>query len=469
MCSTCMALRPFDPDCHYRSATLDGQDSGAGDIAASGSAFWTPDEAAGFIANDYWSIGPLAFDVSPGETLSVNLAGLNSYGRTLAEAALDAWSDVTGILFQSTTGPAQITFDDNAPGAYAQISYTGLGTIVAANVNVSTAWVGTNDRIDSYGFQTYLHEIGHALGLGHAGPYNGGATYGVDNLYANDSWQMSVMSYFSQTENTAVTASFAFAITPMIADLLAVQSLYGVAPVRAGDTVYGLGGTSGTYLDTWADLGGPVAVTLIDNGGQDVIDLSHWEGAQRLDLRSEAVSDVLGLTGNLVIARDTVIEEAHTGAGADDVTGNGSDNILHLGEGNDTADGQDGADRIFGGAGSDVLRGGAANDILDGGSSEDTLYGGEGNDDLFGGVGFDMLYGDDGDDTLSGGGQADNLFGGAGNDRLDGGDGRDRLFGEDGDDVLIGGDGADMMRGGAQSDRLEGGSGDDLMWGDAGV
>jgi hypothetical protein len=37
--------------------------------------------------------------------------------------------------------------------------------------------------IDSYSFQTYVHEIGHALGLGHGGPYNGSASYGLDNLY----------------------------------------------------------------------------------------------------------------------------------------------------------------------------------------------------------------------------------------------------------------------------------------------
>ena len=47
--------------------------------------------------------------------------------------------------------------------------------------------------------------IGHAIGLVHAGEYNGSAHFGVDNLYGNDSWQMSIMSYFDQAENTYVS------------------------------------------------------------------------------------------------------------------------------------------------------------------------------------------------------------------------------------------------------------------------
>ena len=59
-------------------------------------------------------------------------------------------------------------------------------------------WHGLN----TYAFQTYIHEIGHALGLGHPGNYNGEARYPNDAEFQNDSWAMSIMSYFGQTENT---------------------------------------------------------------------------------------------------------------------------------------------------------------------------------------------------------------------------------------------------------------------------
>ena len=47
-------------------------------------------------------------------------------------------------------------------------------------------------------------------------------------MFANDSWQMSVMSYFSQTTNPNTNSSKAYIVGPMTADLVALEDKYSV-------------------------------------------------------------------------------------------------------------------------------------------------------------------------------------------------------------------------------------------------
>ena len=239
------------------------------------------------------------------------------------------------------TGDADITFDDNEPGASGGPT-EGVGSeIRKSHVNVSVDWLEEHGAtIDSDSFRTYIHEIGHALGLGHPGDYPrdgqdaADVTYEADAKFANDSWQATLMSYFDQVENTYVDASYAVPVTPMIVDIIAVQNLYGFAVINPGDTVYGYESNVGGYLgqlfaalsgeepdaDVYAD--GPVALTIFDSGGHDLLDLRWDDDDQRVDLSPEGISDVFGLAGNLSIARGTIIENFVAGSGDDAVTGN---------------------------------------------------------------------------------------------------------------------------------------------------
>ena len=197
------------------------------------------------------------FDVQLGGTLTANITALTQEGQQLATWALEAWSDVSGINFSFiTTADADITFDDNEPGAFSTSSVVD-GVISSSHVNVSTTWLEDSGvGIDSYSFQAYIHEIGHALGLGHPGPYNGDfPEFLTETVSFHDSWQTSVMSYIDQSKNLFSPGSYAHVVTPMIADIMAIHSLYGApTDVNAGNTTYGYNSNTGTYLDEYFSL-----------------------------------------------------------------------------------------------------------------------------------------------------------------------------------------------------------------------
>ena len=331
------------------------------------------DELAAFLTDGYWSsVGGSrhVFDTSSSNEITVNITALDARGQFLARAAMEAWTAVADITFREVTSGEQITFTDNQDGAFA--SYATLGPYTtSATVNISSTWLDTYGAgYDDYTFSTYIHELGHALGLGHQGPYNGSANYPYDAAFSNDSYQLSVMSYFSQTDNTDVTASQAFQVTAMAADIVAIQNLYGAPDASspsAGDTTYGVGQTIGGYLGDFFDItstgqdpdnrydGGPTTFTIYDHSGIDTVNLGNDTTSQLVNLNSLGIWNVFGLTGNVVVARDTVIENYIAGSGNDTIIGNGAQNNLSGGVGNDTLTGGGGEDTFVYSGGADVI------------------------------------------------------------------------------------------------------------------
>ena len=301
-----------------------------------------------------------------------------------------------------------------------------------------------------FGISSILHELQHALGVGHGGNYNNnvdsstqqqsiydtklyttmsyiaafdtGAKYYSDYIYTDTSWD------FNNNSNVARASH-----TWMSLDILALQRLYGEADDSffSGGQTFGFNTTVSGVLQPYYDftVNTTPVIALYSQGGGNTLDLSGFVGyASTVNLDDGAFSSAGGLTNNIAIAYGTSVYRVITGAEDDDITGNEGNNVFDPGGRDDTVRGLDGDDTMIGSAGLDNFDGGDGNDTVDHRASAQAIQidlaagtstGGTAQGDTYTSV--ERVLGTSQGDTLTGRDDAnETFFGYGGVDILDG-------------------------------------------------
>ncbi len=303
----------------------------------------TLDQIAEYLILGYFrdATGPNATSTKWSDSeIRVDFSRLDAKGQFLARTALDMWSSATGLAFREVGIDRDDGRGDNDRGILFQYGPATKATWLKSG---SGGWI-------SWNIDLRKSTQSNAAGTNESGEYT---VIGPRALYH-------FIHEIGPTQNPTLKASLAFPATPMSADILAIEKLYGDSnAMRTGDTVYGFNSTAGGFLDDLAghmNAGKIFGFTLIDDGGNDSFDYSGASQGSRVDFNPGAVSDIFGRKGNMVIYKDTVIEHFIGGDGADNVTGNDANNMLFGGAGADILIGGIGADTLTGGGGSDTFR-----------------------------------------------------------------------------------------------------------------
>ncbi|ACA21019.1 peptidase metallopeptidase [Methylobacterium sp. 4-46] len=307
------------------------------------------------------------------------------------KAALTLWSDIADIKFQEVAWSAAASIQiSNTPEANGDTfvpsngysvpgrGVTDLPTQMAPHTRGGAVQINVSAddaafKISSIGapsqIGTVVHETGHALGLGHAGRYNGSYdASGQFSAYDTQSW--SIMSYIDPQDSAAPYfdkypvqgtqwtsyykgAEFkGGAQSPMMLDILASQRLYGASKSStfSGGQVYGFNSNisdASRLLFDFSVNRVPI-VTLYNSGTNNTLDLSGFDTPSTINLNPGSFSSASAsglLVNNIGIAYNTRIDKAVGGAGDDTFILNGD---------GDTIDGGGGTNRV-------VIKGDRAN------------------------------------------------------------------------------------------------------------
>ena len=289
---------------------------------------------------------------------------LGSSDRTAVRSALQSWANVATLTFVETTdtyynvGDLRFAYSytsayvsaqawvANFPGPFPQSGDVWFNTLGSSNSNPWTQ--------GSYYFLAAIHEIGHALGLKH--PFNSSPNNLLTLPTNLDSRSFTVMSYSAVAGDNTTHFSYE-PTTPMILDISAIQSMYGVnANFNSTNTTYTFSEEVSYHQTIW-DVSGNDTIVYNSSSGGMISLIAGVTGGSNLG-NTVYAQNIYGqnrfAVKSIWIANNVVIENA---------TGGNGDDIIY---------GNDVANTLLGNLGNDFISGGAGNDNVDGGSGYNT-------------------------------------------------------------------------------------------------
>ncbi|WP_447762571.1 M10 family metallopeptidase C-terminal domain-containing protein [Sphingopyxis panaciterrae] len=304
-----------------------------------------------------------ALQGNPGDT------GLNGGGAWAANgaaaayaAALASWSAVANIKFQAAgtaydgtgsragydlVGRLSTSLPEDTLG---QHTLPTTGDMVGEFNKTISYFTTTSNQAGGLSYLTFVHELGHAIGLLHPhADEEGDSSFpgvyfesGSTGDFGLNQGIFTSMTYNDGYADVGLSSSvdYGWQKGPGALDIAAIQFIYGAnTTTGAGNTVYTMPtlNQAGTGWATIWDVGG--TDTISAQGSQ----LDAFINLREATLRNEEggggfVSRNGGVLGGFTIANGAVIENAIGGNGNDILVGNSANNNLNGGAGWDTLD-----------------------------------------------------------------------------------------------------------------------------------
>lgn len=346
----------------------------------------------------------------------------------LVRDAFDAWSAAANLNFVEVENDAsadiRLGFVDNIDGLVLGEALTETlgGNIVQSDIHFDST-VNWALQIDP-DFQSIIevlptyqvpflgvavHEIGHALGLGHV---SGVAAI----MNTTTSGELNGLQW---DDIERIRALYGRADLGDVVDLVADQTTLTTLPTGSeiawgesfevtfrifnDGTVASAPSTAGIYLSgfrafsTFDRLLGTAEIPAIAPGATytGTATATVPEGATQGDVNIGVIADITNIVPESIESNNGsqasgVFAEIIVVSNVQGFIGTDANELWHGGSAFDVLEGFGGNDTLYGEGGNDIVRGDAGNDLL---------FGGDGNDNLFSNGGFDTLFGGDGEDN----------------------------------------------------------------------